>query len=859
MMPPASDPVAVPFRSVTRTRDPGDLSTTSVAACVRAAFWFASVCLALGETSGQAAEAGPKPAPSTLVDADMASLLKDAARVLPRGLRQALATKPSPYIVKAHDVGPPTDFNTDIPWHSLEKEKDPRFPLPYAGRLGLVNTNSDVNFLIGLGVDDGAVNFSPPRVCTDHLINLIAHSASVEGVRVNVLFLPMASDTVMAVLQARNGTGRPATLRIEAVCTKTPDERKPFDRYGYGIHVTTGRCRFTASDPSGAQVCAFDDWERDCREPTVRGTLLCTLAASEAAISSRSWKGSTESQPSADHGGAGASLGFSIALQSGQSHTLRVALNLHRYGPERFETRQQIVLYPKQTDGEAQAEAIQSTARALRANWPALVCQSYRWYAQMPVFRLPPGPLGPSLVCALELPRGNTWSAQDAIRQPWYTFCRAHGHNPYGWWSYGMHGHEHLTTFVTNLMEPALSQSYLRGHFQVVEPDGFIQYGVNHRLSNCIHSRIATCPFLAWQSWTAYLWSGDRVFLDQAYKACGAFVRWWRSPARTRAGTGLQHWKDFIETVRDDGDLATWTATGKASDQQALDINCYLLQEERTLAQMARELGRAAEAAAWDVDADRRTDLMRQHLWHAEDRVYYGKDIAGGRWARILDISTFFPLWCGLATRKQVARFVELLADPQTFGTKYPVATLAVNHMPEHLRGVWHWRGANWVQMTWLAIHGLKRYGCYDRAAQLAAVNSLMVADTLGKTGHFREFYNTLTGEPSDLTDYIWTSITATMIVDVIFGIRPTAEGIEVLPALPEGEAWSSLAIENLRIRGTRLSVHVRRAGSATNTTATLNGQPCAVHAGRGVLIPWEALPPSCEIRIRQPSVIIGR
>ena len=55
---------------------------------------------------------------------------------IPTELRSELATKPSPFVVKAHDVGKPTDFNTDIPWHLLDKEKDPRFDLPLAGQLG---------------------------------------------------------------------------------------------------------------------------------------------------------------------------------------------------------------------------------------------------------------------------------------------------------------------------------------------------------------------------------------------------------------------------------------------------------------------------------------------------------------------------------------------------------------------------------------------------------------------------------------------------------------------------------------------------------------------------------------------------
>jgi glycogen debranching enzyme len=308
---------------------------------------------------------------------------------------------------------------------------------------------------------------------------------------------------------------------------------------------------------------------------------------------------------------------------------------------------------------------------------------------------------------------------------------------------------------------------------------------------------------------------------------------------------------DYIETVRDDADLATWTATGKAQNQEALDLNCYLLNEERTLAAMARELGREDDANSWDADADRRAELMRRHLWHEQDGVFYGRDLLTGNWAEVMDISTFLPLWCGLATPEQAARLVELLHDPQTFGTDYPVATLAVKHMPEKRKGEWHWRGSNWVEMSWLVVLGLKRYGFYAEAARVAEANCRMVFRTLEQSGHFREFYNTFTGEPTDLTDYIWASIPAAIAVDVFFGLRPTAEGLEILPALPKG--WEQAAIKNLHVRNLRLAVHVRRDPAAKQTTVRVNGATRPAQENRGLTIPWPDLPPECRIGITHP------
>lgn len=782
----------------------------------------------------------------TLPHPDLRQTIAEAAASIEEEVRRALAHKPSPYLVKPHDVGRPTGFHSDIPWHLLDKEKDDRLDLRHRGDLGIANLSADVTWRIGIGVDDQPVEFSPARQYVHHLINLAVQRIESDEMDVLIAFLPVTSDTALVILEVTNASDRAHTLSVHSVCTKPRVDDRPIDRHGHGVHVTSGRRQWVRyNEPNHALVTAFQDWDRRHNKPA--GTLLCTLGGD------RKPDGTAVSSVSQDKTEYTSSLEYRVPLAPKATTAVMLAMNLHRFGPQRVETRRQVVLWPQEDKEEAVAYGVTSMSNALRVDWPELMAASFDWYTRLPRLELPNPRWVVDFYCALELPRANTWSAQEKMASPWYSFCRAHGHDAFGWWSYGMHGHEHLSTFVVNITQPGLSADFLRGHFRSQRENGYIPYGVNHRGVN-IHRSLATCPLLMLEAWTAYTWSGDREFLKEAYENGSRYLHWWRSPDRTRRGAELQHWKDYVETVRDDADLPTWTATDGAENQEALDLNCYLLNEERALAAMARELGRDGDAVEWAGRVDRRADLIRQHLLHPEDEIFYGRDTLNGRWARVLDISTFFPLLSGIATGAESQRIVDLLDDPQAFGTDYPIATLAVEHMADHLRGEYHWRGANWVEMTWLAMMGLKQYGYHDEAAELAEINCRMVFDTLERTSHFREYYNSLTGAPAGLTDYIWTSMPAIMVIDVFFGIRPTAEGLEILPALPEG--WPSIELSNLRIRHTTISLTIRRDPETTTTHATLNGRPLPTYARRGVFVKWRDLPRTCDIHITQPMKI---
>ena len=789
---------------------------------------------------------------------------------------EALASKPCPYIVKAFDTQGGTDYNSDYSWHALDKEK--RWKLPGSGMLGLVNPNSDVYFAFGFGPDGGEVTYTLDFRPVVHLVDLIVYEVDLgDGLECEVAFRCATSDTVVASAQIRNLGSRDRRVTVGNLFGKQPLENPPSQRYvlpgqrhGSGVTTTAGGIAWmgTVGEGRAAEVCLYEWVKGESKGRRLLATVVEVVGEHcEPAFADR------HVPPTGTIAGDRA-----VALPAGGVATFAQALNMRRFALEEVANPELMPdLYRRETEQEAAQAGYRACVQALAQDLVEAIRRSVEPYRAFPRAMLreavcpeagsdagqrgramlreavrPEAGWEADFLACLELPRASTFSPYGWMKRPFYNFCRVHAHEPFGWWTYGMHGHESLSTLFNNIVDPGLSADFLRGHIRQQREDGMYPYGVSHTTDPHHKPGNATAPLIVWEAWEAYLWSGDREFLKEAYESGKRNHDWWLA-SRDPRGEGLCRWLNTsLESVRDDDHLATWQATGGSQHQEALDLNCYLLVQERTLAEMARELGLPDEAERYDGMADRRARAMNERMWHEPDRVYYGIGEAAGSWANVKDISTFFPLWAKLAPQGRFERIVELATDPDTFGLAYGPPVLAANEPrfgPEA-----HWCGANWVEMSMFVIAGLKSYGHFRLAAELAYQNTKMVFDELERYGHFREYFNSITGEGVSLTDYIWTAMPAHFIVNVFFGIEPTPDGLAILPALPDG--WNEIAINGLQVRGKRVSVSVRIDAHAGQTVARINGRSAEVLHNRGVLIPWEDLSDGLSVEIVQPRSI---
>jgi len=764
---------------------------------------------------------------------------------------QALASKPCPYIVKAFDTPGGTDYNSDYSWHALDKER--RWELPGSGMLGLVNPNSDVYFAFGFGVGGKKVTYKLDFRPVIHVVDLIVYEVDLgEGLECEVAFRCARSDTVVASAHIRNLGTKGRRVTVGNLFGKQPLDNPPFQRYvlphqrfGSGATTTAGGIAWmgTIGEGRAAAVCFYEWVKGRCEGRRLLATVIEVVGEHyEPAFADR------HVPPSGTISGDRA-----VAVPAGGIATFAQALNMRRFALE--EVRNPALtphLYRKESEQEAAQAGYCACVEALAQDLAEAIGRSVEPYRAFPRVTLPIRSWEADFCACLELPRASTFSPCGWMKRPFYSFCRVHAHEPSGWWSYGMHGHESLCTLFNNIADPALSAEFLRGHIHQQQEDGMYPYGVNHTTDPHHKPGSATAPLIVWEAWNAYLWSGDREFLKEAYESGKRNHEWWLA-SRDPRGEGLCRWLNTsLESVRDDDHLPTWQATGGSQHQAALDLNCYLLVEERSLAAMAGELGLLDEAEHFARMAVKRAQVMDERMWHEPDRVYYGIGDEPGSWANVKDISTFFPLWAELAPEGRFEQIVELVTDPETFGLPYGPPVLAANEPgfgPDA-----HWCGANWVEMSMFVIAGLKSYGHYRLAANLAFQNTKMVFDELERYGHLREYFNSQTGAGVDLIDYIWTAMPAHFIVNVFLGVEPRPAGLAILPALPDG--WNAIAIDGLRMRGKRVSVRVRVAGESDQTTARIDNGAAEVFGNRGVLIPWTDVSDGLSVEIVQaPSI----
>jgi len=198
---------------------------------------------------------------------------------------------------------------------------------------------------------------------------------------------------------------------------------------------------------------------------------------------------------------------------------------------------------------------------------------------------------------------------------------------------------------------------------------------------------------------------------------------------------------------------------GAATHHFAPDcLNSLLYKTEKDLEEISRELGNTTDAEKWQQRAAHRKQIVNHYLWDSPRGLYFDYNFETKHRSTYEYVTTFYPLWAGLASPEQA---------------KEVAANLKIFERPGGLLTSTDDTGAQWdspygwAPLQLLAVEGLRRYGYNADADRVSYEFLSMVAENYRREGTIREKYNVITrsseahviaGYQANVVGFGWTN-----------------------------------------------------------------------------------------------------
>ncbi|MDI9818981.1 trehalase family glycosidase [Tatlockia sp. PL877] len=146
-------------------------------------------------------------------------------------------------------------------------------------------------------------------------------------------------------------------------------------------------------------------------------------------------------------------------------------------------------------------------------------------------------------------------------------------------------------------------------------------------------------------------------------------------------------------------------------DYAPVDLNVFLCRMEQDASEIHTILGNPKAAAIWAKRAKKRADLINRYLWDEQSGYYYDYNFKTHRLKPYVYATTFYPLWAGVASRKQAAAVANHLPELLMKGG----LVTSTNHP-----GLQWDAPFGWAPMQYFAVSGLNNYGYKKEAIEIA-------------------------------------------------------------------------------------------------------------------------------------------
>ena len=153
--------------------------------------------------------------------------------------------------------------------------------------------------------------------------------------------------------------------------------------------------------------------------------------------------------------------------------------------------------------------------------------------------------------------------------------------------------------------------------------------------------------------------------------------------------------------------------------------------------------------------------LSRQNLnqlWDDERKSYFSRSHKTKNLLKEDSIASLLPLYSGAISKAQADLIVKAMQDKTLYQTKFPLPSVPINS--SWFKPMRYWQGPTWININWLLIDGLERYGYKQLASELSEQTIRLV-----KNSGFNEYFNPIDGSAAGVHDFSWT---AALTIDLL-------------------------------------------------------------------------------------------
>lgn len=197
-------------------------------------------------------------------------------------------------------------------------------------------------------------------------------------------------------------------------------------------------------------------------------------------------------------------------------------------------------------------------------------------------------------------------------------------------------------------------------------------------------------------------------------------------------------------------------------------LNSLLVLMETQIAEIQDLLNHGVEASVWRQRAQDRAARINRLMWDSKTGLYCDYDYVHQRIRRYPFLTTFYPLWVGIASPDQAAHIVKNLGRFERAG----------GLQTSEFRSGDQWDAPfGWAPLQWIAVEGLRRYGYQTDASRISKRFLSLVHQEFVRHGNLEEKYDVVRrsdevvkglryGYHSNEAGFGWTNAVFTAMLD---------------------------------------------------------------------------------------------